>query len=192
MALSLGEEPRRGVEQRDVARGDERGTEPLGERQVRQPAGVARELPDGADRARPVVVGNAREVGPVVDGDAEGAPRVVAGPSGEPREERELARGERQQLVVERQVEPAAQLVGDRRADEPAGLPAREADELGRRPLGEEDEIGLPFAVGGVVDQDRLAGGERGGGRGDVRRQRKARPSREHVRGSRAEEIRKA
>ena len=86
MALSLGEERRGGVEEVHVARREEGIEEASPKFLVRQLGGGEGQLSDGSDRERAVVVGDSREVLPVVDRDPEGAPPVVAGPFGEPGE----------------------------------------------------------------------------------------------------------
>ncbi len=72
---------------------------------VRQLGGGEGQLSDGSDRERAVVVGDSREVLPVVDRDPEGAPPVVAGPFGEPGEPGVFALREHEELGVEREVE---------------------------------------------------------------------------------------
>ena len=172
--------------------GDERAEEPLAQRAVRERGGVAGELAERPDRERPVVVGDPREVRAVVDGDAEGAPPVVARSLREAGDPGVVPLGAGDQLGEEREVESAPQLLRDRGADEPARVLPQEVDELGGRPFREEDEVRLGQAVRGVEDQLRLAGRQRPGRRPERRRDDAVGDEPQHDRDERRRDIKES
>ncbi len=75
---------------------------------------------------------------------------------------------QREHLRIEREPEPDPELIRYRRADPPARVAPEEVDQLGRGPLAQDDQVGLPLPVRRVEDQDRFAVGERLTGGGDL------------------------
>ncbi len=157
MALSLGGEPGCGVEERNVARRDERRPEPLAELSVRELGGCRRDLADAR-----IVVARSLSGTPVklerwLTVIPKALRRSYRGASPRPAtpgnsRAASASRSEKNGRSSRRRSwsEMAVQM-------RPPGVSAGEADQLGGRALREEDEVGLPLPVRGIEDQDRLA-----------------------------------
>jgi len=153
-----------------VAGGDERGPEARFELVVGELGGGVGDLAHRTDRERSVVVRHAREVRAMIDRDPERRTTVVARLLGETADRRVVAPRGGEEVGEERKREAVAELVRDRRADEPARVLASEPDELGGRGLGQKDEVGFALPVRRVEDEHRLAVRERPQRRRDLAR----------------------